>query len=221
MLSFFHHRSPLTPQRKALLILGALSAALAALFMGGFLFFILGSSGYWALPGFGMLGLVIFASSFPWFIPILVLVLAGICVYLLRALGYLQHLSPILTTLLLFVATIIAGLLLSLTPAYNPLLRQTSFGRPLLHSYGIGRFHNVYFGTVKEATSDGYTLESFDGRTFTILVTPHTEFPAQRDFVAGDNVVVIGERHRGTVRAFGIRPIPKPPAKGSGATLQG
>ena len=75
--------------------------------------------------------------------------------------------------------------------------------------YGHQRFRNIHKGLVEEAAENKLVIKDRRGEILTVLMTPETRLSSGADFLKGDLVVVFGNRDDHTVRALGIRKIPK------------
>ncbi|MDD5623932.1 MAG: hypothetical protein PHI23_04460 [Candidatus Peribacteraceae bacterium] len=199
------------PVRRIALLIGIAASALAAILIAGFLFAELANSGFWLLPGFGLLGIIIFAQSFPWFLLIVILLLLCALLFLLHCcFASFHRCSSLRIGLLLFILTLACGALLSRTAilrGWQPPPPPTSgFPKdPLLRGYGAWRFHNIFQGVVREVGERTYTIQNPDGFSFTIESGPGTRFPTGKEIVVGDTILIIGEPRGESIRAFGIR----------------
>ncbi len=194
--------------RRFVTITGIILVSTATILLSGFFFSILKTGGFWLLPQFGMLGMIVFLQSFPW-LPLTVLVLLVILLSsLLMQLAAARHLSFVRTTFELLALFLLTGCLLSFTPFYRrwrpPTPPENDFGL-LMRGYGAWRFHNIFRGTVLSTDAQGYVIRNPDGFTFTMQLMPGTRFPTGRGIAPGDAILIIGELRSGTIRAFGIR----------------
>lgn len=193
---------------RIIIVAGIAACAIAVILLAGLLFSMLNTSGFWMLPGFGLLGIIVFWQSFPWF-PLLVIIALTI------ALSFLLHKFPVFRrhsffTLLpaLLVLTLLTGFLLSLLPVFSrlqpPPPRDDHLRESFLRGYGAWRFHNVFRGTLTGAEGS-YALRSAQNRLVPLELTAGIRLPLDPQIGSGDTVLIIGEPHNGAIRAFGIR----------------
>ncbi len=195
-----------------------------AMMCAGFLFTVIARSGFWLLLSFGLLGVIVFFQSFPWFpVTVFFLLDVGVATLLYRLFSLRYQSLPLLITLLV-VLTLGGGFLFSRTSLYAqwqpPPPRHGTLSDPLLRGYGAWRFHNLFPGTVAEIRENGYVILGPDGQTFVIDVSLGTVFPDGQDFAVGDGVLVIGEVKKNSIRAFGIRPFTPPMSRSKNIDLQ-
>ena len=177
--------------------------------LAGLLFFILQTDGFRYLPEFGMLGVIVFFQSFPWFPLTFIILLTIVLVFLLRRFARFRHRSVFTISFALCALILLIGFLLSLTPLYGqwkpPPPHEGSPVEPLTRGYGAWRFHNIFEGVVTNIEEKSLIILNADDRTFTVQLTRGARFPAGRDIGIGDAVFIIGEMRDGTIRAFGVR----------------
>ncbi|MFA6523158.1 MAG: hypothetical protein WCS85_02215 [Candidatus Peribacteraceae bacterium] len=196
--------------RRIATVTGIVVCLIAAILLAGFLFSILHTGGFWLLPGFGLLGIVIFLQSFPVF-PLTVILLLTIALsFLLRQFASYRRHSFLLLFLELLALVLLSGYFLSLTPTFRgwqppPPPREGKFTEPFLRGYGAWRFHNVFQGTITAVGEQSYVMRSPDDRSMTVQLTPGIRLPSGPQIGTGATVLIIGEMRHGIVRAFGIR----------------
>jgi len=195
--------------RRIIIVAGIAACAIGGILLTGLLFSLLNTSGFWMLPGFGLLGIIVFLQSFPWFPLIAIIILT-------LALSFLLHKFPVFRrhsffTLLpaLLVLTLLTGFLLSLLPVFSrlqppPPPRDDRLRESFLRGYGAWRFHNVFRGTITGAEGS-YALHSAQNRLVPLELSAGIHLPLEPQIGSGDTVLIIGEPHNGAIRAFGIR----------------
>ncbi len=191
-------------------VTGIVVCAIVEILLVGFLFSILKTSGFWLLPGFGLLGIVVFLQSFPLFPLTVIILLTIVLVFLLRQFVPFRRHSFFITSLALLILALFCGFLVSLLPAFSrlqppPPPKNDHVAESLLRGYGAWRFHNVFRGTITGVGERSYVLRSPGDRLISVELTPGTHLPSESQIGSGDTVLIIGEVRGGTIRAFGIR----------------
>ncbi len=194
--------------RAILFALGVCVLFLFVIYLISFIVFSLRVSGLVFLPGFGFFGLRILLGSLPW----LLIILAGVLVIVLEV--FAKHVSfvykrPVVYSLLGIIGIVlITGFIIGFSPFHTSLFHNAREGRlPLIgqlyRGYGAPRFHNFHNGSIIEITSDGFTMETPNGETLSVV----TSDVMKKDLSEDDKVLVIGERKGDTIQANVLRKI--------------
>lgn len=196
--------------RSIVTVAGIILCCVAAVLIAGFLFEVLHASGFWLLPGFGFLGIVVFWESFPWFPLLAVIILAMTLAFLLHHFAVCRRHSLLSLSLGLLILTLVCGFFVSLLPLFRrlhppPPPRDDRLAESFLRGYGAWRFHNLFQGTVVGAVDRSFVLRSPDHRLMPVELAPGIQLPLEPQIGSGDTVLIIGELRNETIRAFGIR----------------
>ncbi|MDD4286850.1 MAG: hypothetical protein PHO20_04555 [Candidatus Peribacteraceae bacterium] len=199
----------MTTQR-IITIAGIILCSGAAILLAGLLFSVLHTSGFWLLPGFGLLGIVVFLQSFPLFPLSVIIVLAIALAFLLRRFAaFRRHALPCISFALLTLI-LLSGFFFSLTSVLNkwqppPPPKDDHLAESFLRGYGAWRFHNVFQGTITDVGEHSYVMRSPNDRRVSVELMPGMRLPAGPQIGSGDTVLIIGEIRGEIIRAFGIR----------------
>lgn len=211
--------------RAALLVVGAILLSLAILYLISFIFFVLHQTGIWFAPRLGFRGLGIFFMSLPWLL-ILVAMIFIIMLELIFKQNTFTYKKPLLySTIGLVIFVLLGGLLISKTPFHRGLFdrardNRLPFGGAIYREFGINRPpENFAIGMVTETNDFGYIIRDPREDIIRIIVNDQTEFPAGRDVIVNDHIMVIGQRNSNEVTAQLIREVhdkdlPFPPPAG-------
>ena len=195
--------------RRIITAAGIVACAIGGILLAGLLFSLLNASGFWMLPGFGLLGIIVFWQSFPWFPLIVIIALTFTLSFLLHQCSVCRRHSLFSLSLVLLVLTLLTGFLLSLLPVFShlqppPPPKDDHLRESFLRGYGAWRFHNVFRGTLTGAEGS-YALHSAQNRLVPLELSAGIRLPLEPQIGSGDTVLIIGEPHNGAIRAFGIR----------------
>ncbi len=196
--------------RSIVTVAGIVLCSVASVLIAGFLFEILHASGFWLLPGFGFLGIVVFWQSFPWFPLLAVILLAMALAFLLHHFAACRRHSLLSLSLGLLIFSLLSGFFVSFLPPFRrlhppPPPRDDRLAESFLRGYGAWRFHNVFQGTAVGAVARSFVLRSPDQRLLPVELAPGVRLPQEPQIGSGDTVLIIGELRDETIRAFGIR----------------
>lgn len=199
-------------------IVAALLLIFSALVIS-FILFSLHESGEQFLLGFGVHGIEVFLSLFPWLFALIALGLIILLEWLLQGfkLGYR---IPLLNIFLgIMGVSIILGALISSTPLHTTLLRISDknelpvIGAPYQHVLDHHEDQGISRGKVISVGQDEFVLQhddhdrDTDDGTFTIRVPADGSVPLPH---VGDQVLVFGEPEQGYIQASNIQMLPPP-----------
>lgn len=205
--------------RAILLILGAVIAGLAIIYLVSLIIFTTRQTGAGFVPIFGPRGWFAFLRSLPWLLVALSLLFIGVLEILVRRYAF-SYRRPILVSVgAILVIVSVGGLAVAHTVFHRQLLRYAEQHEiPIVGSWYRGireqQFSDIHPGTIVATTTYGFEMQSRRGETFTVMIGPRTRLPFGADFNPGEMVVVFGDsdpRDPGAtttaVQAFGIREI--------------
>ena len=199
----------------AALLFGVILALLILFYLASFIVFISHKSGAWFAPAFGLRGLYIFLTSFPWLIMAVAALFIFAVLFLIRKYAFAYGRPLLYSSLIVIALVIIAGFAIAQTSLHKGLFLMAQdehlpFAGRLYRENGLmGRPGNIISGVIVEMIDDGFNMESRRDEVVTVVITPQTRLPFGADFEPGDAVVVLGDREDNKVRAFGIREIDK------------
>jgi len=213
--------------RAILWTVGVAIVALALVYSASLFVFIMARTGIWVAPVFGLRGLVVFLTSLPWLLLILVVVFIVILEIMVRRYSFAWRQPLIYSTVAILIVVAAGGILIAATPFHSELSHCRPFERPLPPSYigasvpprgsdcgtgiyrdlGPRRFNDIHAGVITEFSLPNFTISNRQQEKLLILVTRRTRLPFGEDFMVGDAVVVVGERQGDQVEAFGISEI--------------
>ncbi len=198
--------------RASLLAVGVALAALAGLYLASLLVFIAHETGISAVPVFGWPGIMLFLTSLPWVLILLVLFLIIILELLVRHYSFAYRLPLIYSGLGILLLVGAGGLLVAFTPFHRMMANCPPFGGPppcVMGIYGDldpGRHNNIQRGTIARISGYNYIIINRNQEELLIVVSSETKLPLGADFEVGDKIVVMGEREGSRVEALGISP---------------
>lgn len=197
-----------------LVSVGLIIVALILLYIGSFIFFILGEDGVWYLPGFGLMGIEMFLSSLPWILIITGVIFLILLEVLVRhySFGYRKPLLYSLVIIVIFAG--IASLIVSATSFHNSYRsRDTIKSLPIIGQlyleYEERKYKDARIGVIIEITGEGFIMEDYRNDRLSIVVNSETSFPLGVDFHNGDRVIVLGDEsdNDGIITALGVRKV--------------
>jgi len=198
---------------KAILIgIGLVIFILLTLLVISLIIFILHDNGAWFIPAFGMRGIGRFIISIPWLLVLACIAFIVVLEILVRKYSFAYR-KPFLYSIVgIIVFVIVGGIGVSATRMHDNFSRlamekRLPFAGPIYRGFRTQRPADVYPGTVKEITGDGFFIEDRSNETFHVSVSRVTRFPFGSEIVIGDEIVVMGDLKDGVIHAFGIRKI--------------
>lgn len=198
--------------RAGLLVTGVVLVALAILFFGSFILFLLRQNGTWFVPVFGTRGLKELFLALP-VIFILVAIIFIILFQLLVRRYSFSYARPVLYSVIgiaVFVA--LGSFLVAQTRFHEGLFRQAEDENlPVIggfyRQFGAPEVDRVTPGIIIETTEDGFNMNDPREEKFRVIITPETQLPDDSDFEDGDDVIVLGDREDTEITAEGIKKI--------------
>lgn len=198
--------------RGSLMAVGLVLAALALLFTGSFIIFLLQQNGTWFVPAFGGPGIKELFLA----LPLVFIAVALIFLVLLQLLVHrysFSYAQPVLYSVVaigLFVT--IGSFLVARVHMHEVLLKQANQqGLPiagqLYKQFANQKEDRVVTGIIVQQFENGFYIKDRQDRQITVIVTPNTQFPTGRDIDRGDVVIVLGQRQGLNMLAEGIRTI--------------
>lgn len=201
-----------------LLIVGTVLVAFAVLFLSSFIVFILRQSGVIFVPGLGGSGLGLFVRSLPWYLILLTIVFIIVLEFLVRKYSFGYGKPLFYSALVILLIAIFGGIILEMTPMHRGLYGYArnnrlpvagsfykNFGGTMKHGF-MGE--KMVVGTIIQATSSGYILQTQNSEQITVYFDSETHFPFGKEFSQGDTVVaIVGTSNNGLNIAEGIRKI--------------
>lgn len=197
--------------KSILFFIALLFVALVLIYLVSFVFYFVRQSGLSYLPSFGLRGLGVFLSSFPWLLVLLGLVL-------LIALEILSHhysfayKTPTLYFVLITILIIIAAGFLVDQTGLHPRLQKMTHDKKL---HGFESFYRSRknseakkpeIGRITSMNKNGFTLEDLNGNEINIRIDDKTHI-LSNDLEKEDMVVVMGQEKEGSIQAFGVREV--------------
>lgn len=206
--------------RAALWSAGIAIAVLAALYFASLFLFISRETGIWMAPVFGWRGIFVFLASVPWMIILLVLVFVLTLEILVRRYGFAYRLPLLYSALAVLLAVFAGAMLVAQTPLHenlshcprgDRLLNTAHFvpegppcGTGIYRDLGPRRFHDFYYGTVKNFVGRDLIIVTRQREDLTVRINSKTRLPFGAQFETGDELAIVGDRRGGQIDAFGI-----------------
>ncbi|MCK5044871.1 hypothetical protein KAR26_04065 [Candidatus Parcubacteria bacterium] len=194
--------------KTVLIALAIVAVALFALYLTSFIVFALRASGLWYLPKFGFNGIGALITLLPWFLILIAALLIIVMEVLVKYFSFAYR-RPILFSMIgIITLMLLGGLIIDRTQFHSNLFQKAQERRlpiagELYRNFGASKFRDVHRGTVSGITDNGFLIETQNGQTLTIIVTPDIDADIKKD----DVVVVLGKQDNGTVQALAIRKI--------------
>jgi len=211
--------------KSSLMLVGVVTIALITVYLASFLVFVFHTTGIWAVPTFGLRGLLFFVTSSPWILILSVLIFLTL-LYVLVSQYAFSYKKPLVYSIL-GIVLIVVGLSSSIQyAALHDRIHEFAEKRnipgvaPLYRSVADRRPQEISFGTISEVQSDGFLLVTDRGEELTVRVSARTKQPPRQVYSESDTVMVFGFPKDGTVDALGIRPadkesMPSPEVRGA------
>lgn len=198
--------------RALLLAVGVALAALGGLYLASLLVFIAHETGISTVPVFGWPGIMLFLTSLPWVLILLVLLLIVILELMVRHYSFAYRLPLIYSSLGVLLLVGAGGLMVAFTPFHGMMANCPPLGGPPPCAMGVygdldpGRHNNIQRGTIARISGRNYIITNRNQEELLIVVSSRTKLPLGSDFEVGDKIVIMGEREGFRVEALGISP---------------
>ncbi len=199
--------------RALVAIMGLFILFLLALYIVSFTLFTLEKSGLLLLSPFGTYGVLSIVNDLPWkLVGLSLLALFGVLI--LAKNTFRAYRQPMLYLFLFVIGFVgITGLIVAKTRVHPFVLHHLERGMggtpyQTLSVYLTPRDHNITLGTlVSSSTEDGFRVILEDGATLQIKTNAVTRFISKDSIVAGDKVLIFGERRGVIIFAGAVREI--------------
>lgn len=193
-------------------ILAVFAVALVILYLISFIVFAMRASGAWFLPGFGFMGIKIFAGALPWLLIIIAVILIAVLEILVKYFSFAYR-RPLLYSLLgIIIIALIGSFIVDRARIHPGLFSRARENRlpiagPFYRGYGMPSLRNAHQGIVSGVTENGFAMKDINGDMVTVIITPQTRVSPDTDIRENSKVIVLGEIKNGTIEAAGIREI--------------
>lgn len=198
---------------KTILVLsGAVILALFVLYLISFIAFALRAGGIGSLPGFGSRGLGSLLVSIPWLLILIAIFLIAALEILVRRFSF-SYRRPIFYSVLTIVFLVFMGsFIINKTYLHPVLFQRAQEGRlpvagEFYRDFGMPKSRDMHRGVVSEITDDGFYLKTPEGEILTVVIASETRFPMGVGIKEDDAVMVLGERNKDIIQAFGVSKI--------------
>lgn len=186
---------------------------LLALYSVSFTLFTLQKSGLLLLSPFGAYGVFSIVNDLPWkLVGLSFLSLMGLLI--LAKNTFPTYRQPLLYLFLFVMGFVgITGLIVAKTRVHPFVLHHLERRIPeapyrTISVYVTPRDHNITLGTfMSSSTSGGFVVSQSDGTLLEIKTNQATRFISKDKIVAGDKVLIFGERREGIIFAGAVREI--------------
>lgn len=196
--------------RTALLCAGVLLGFLTLLYLVSLILFFLRQSGAGFAPAFGPRGWLSFARNLPWLLIVVATAFIVLVEMVVRRYQFAYRRPALYSALAVIGIAVLGGFALVETPLHA---RLSEYARE--HRFAFGPYRHVeeyglpdiYRGIIFATTSEGFILESNNGTT-SVFIDAGTRLPLLFQLEPGFPVIVFGDQATGTIRAFGVKPLP-------------
>ena len=198
--------------RAVLLAAAAVLTALALIYLVSFAVFTLRQTGTWLAPGFGPRGFLVLLRSTPWLIVTLALFFIFLLETLMKQYAFTYRKPLLYSVIAVIVFAILGSAIVDRTPLHHGLrerarMHQLPVAGGLYRGYGMMRPGGFEAGRIMEKITTGLRVQSPRGELVNVIVTPETKLPTGSEIAVGDDIVIIGEREYGSIRAAAIRKV--------------
>ncbi|PJE76134.1 hypothetical protein COV04_01225 [Candidatus Uhrbacteria bacterium CG10_big_fil_rev_8_21_14_0_10_48_11] len=195
--------------KSGLLLTGIALLVLTIIFIVSLGFFVLHLSGVWFVPAFGWGGLGTFLRSLPWLLIGTALVFVGLLETLVSYYPFAYRRPLFFSAIGVVALVLVGGFFLAQTPIHRQLLLSAERGElpvggDIYLGFGGQRFADVHRGVVTVVADEQFDMQTHNGGTIHVTVTPQTRFPFGLALETGDSVVVFGPLVQDSVQALGI-----------------
>ena len=196
--------------RAVLLCVGVFLGFLTVLYLVSLIIFFIYQSGVGFAPQFGLRGWLSFARNLPWLLIVVAMAFIVLVEMVVRRYQFAYRRPALYSALAVIGVAVVGGFALVETPLHLRLAQyarehRVDFG-PYRHAEEYG-LPDLYRGIIFATTSEGFVLEHRYGTT-SVLIDAETRLPMLLQLEPGFPVVVFGDEATGTIRAFGVKPLP-------------
>ncbi len=186
--------------------------ALTILYLVSFIIFTTRQTGVSFVPLFGLRGWLVFFLSLPWLLILLSVIFVIVLELLMLRYSFAYRRPLLYSALAILALALVGGLLLARTSLHRRLFHAAQqhhllFGEGLYQQFGGQQFGNIRPGKITELTANGFVMTDRRGQVVTVMITPQTRLPFDKEFSVGDVVVVFGDQATSTVEALGVRKV--------------
>ena len=203
--------------RNALLVLTIVITFLILLFITSFMIFALKTSELWFLPKFGMRGIEILISNFPWILVFIIIVFTTLLEMLANRFNFV-FLKPLLYSVLIIIFIVITfSFFLNDTPLHSFIYEKAKQSnlpivKPFYDDFTRPNPVDFHPGTaIGEIKDNSFSMELADKTIIIIKISKNTKIRPGFDIYKGRRLLVIGKINDGIIEAEAID---NAPAKG-------
>ena len=206
--------------KTALAAIGGIILLLAILYFTSLIIFMMRrTTGIWFVQIFGPHEWFDFLLSLPWLLIIFALLFVIILEILVERYSFAYRRPLLYSAIGIVILAVIGGFLVAGTSLHDRLFKYTEgnrppppfmpFASPLYHGFGQPHPRNIHIGEIIEIVKDGFVIKNQLGEILTIIISPQTRLPLNKNLSKGDIIAVFGERKNNNILAFGIKDIDK------------
>ncbi len=214
-------KGKLTPKPKiyfiikgSFVILGLIFSVLVFIYLVSFIIYFLKQSGVSYLPKFGLRGIWAFLSSFPWFLGILGVLLLLTIGVISRRYSF-NYKMPIIYFIFIVLILIITGGYLINKTGIHPYLHKLSYHKKLPGLGGVYRSYEKFspprpiIGKVIKILDNKIILQDRSEKKIEVIIDDFTRTNFKNKLQNDDLVLIMGEKNKDQIKAFGIRKLPE------------
>lgn len=201
--------------RNALLVLVIVVIFLILLFITSFVIFALKTSELWFLPIFGIQGIEILISNFPWILVFAIIIFTVFLEVLANRFNFV-FLKPLLYSLLLIIFIVVAfSFFINSTPlhpfVYEKARKENiSVLKPFYDKFTRPNPTDFHPGTVIDEIKDNtFAIELADKTKISVKISENTRIRPEFKIYRGGRILVIGKIKNGIIEAEAIDNAPK------------
>jgi hypothetical protein len=175
------------------------------------------TTGIWFIQIFGPREWFDFLLSLPWLLIILAVLFVIILEILVKRYSFAYRRPLLYSAIGIAIFAIIGGFLVAGTSLHGRLSKYTEGDRPpppfmpfaeqIYHGFGQPQPRNIHIGEITQIIKDGFIIKNQLGEMLTIIISPQTRLPFNKNLSKGDIIAVFGERKDNNILAFGIKDI--------------
>ncbi len=192
------------------LAVGVVILLLALLSLSSFIVFFLNRSGAIVGPQFGPSGLLALLRALPWLLVALCVLFAVLLELLIRhyALAYRRPL--VYSMLAVVILTAVGAALIAHAHLHDRLYHRAranrlGFASGFYRRFGASRAPSIQSGRIRQLTAQGFLLDTAQGTTIAVMVTPRTRRRSNLQLAPAEQVFVFGRLMGNSMLAFAVR----------------